>query len=388
MGNRILFVDDEKAILRAIDRLLFDSEYEVLTAESGQAGLELLAAGPVDVVVSDIRMPGMDGHQFLREVKTLYPRTTRLILSGYAEESAILNSIVDGSSNMYMLKPWEGQDLKVKLAQIFAARGLYNNKTTLEFADKLENLSIAPGVYGHVVKLTENGADATEIAGFIESDPAAAAAVLRVVNSAFSGGETGSIAKAITSLGLTVVKTVVLACSLFKFANFNVPPFSPEKLTQKACAANKLMTLIYSDLLGKLMPDASQTAALLIDVGLLLCLHYFPEQYERIMREYAQGPEQDFAELEKGAFGVTHREFGGYLLNWWGLPYPIVETALFHHDPFRDAIMNRELVAVAHVADYYAWQTVGPEFARRLEPGVFEVLGFSEEDLRPLMKGL
>ncbi|MDR7866689.1 MAG: HDOD domain-containing protein [Sporomusaceae bacterium] len=388
MGNRILFIDDEKAILRAIDRLLFDSGYEVLTAESGEAGLAILAATPVDIVVSDIRMPGMDGHQFLRKVKAHYPRTTRLILSGYAEESAILNSIVDGSSNMYMLKPWEGQDLKEKIAQIFAARELFNNKLLLDFANRLENLSVAPGIYDAVGRLTEQGADISQIAAVIESDPAVAAAVLRVANSAFHNVRTGSISRAITFLGLTVIKTIVLSCSLFKFANVKIPQLSVKKLTRKASVANRLMTLIYSKLLGKQVPEAFQTGALLNDIGLLMCLHYFPDQYERIVREYMQGQEKNFVKLEKEIIGISHQEFGGYLLNWWGLPYPIVETALYHHEPLRDAIMNKELVAVVHIAGYYAWKVVSPEFAQGLEPGAFAVLGICEEDLRPLLKGL
>jgi len=388
LGKRILFVDDEKAILRAVDRLFFDCGYEVLTAESGEAGLGVLTAGPVDVVVSDIRMPGMDGHQFLRKVKALYPGTTRLILSGYAEESAILNSVVDGSSNMYLLKPWDGQDLKKKIAQILEARELFNNKTLLDFANRLDNLSMASGVYDSVVRLTEQGADMSQIAAAIETDPAVAAAVLRVANSAFHNVKTGSIAKAITFLGLTVIKTIVLSCSLFNFASIKVPPFSVKKLTRKASMANRLLSLIYSELLKKQVPDTHQTAALLNDIGLLMCLHYFPEQYGLIVREYALGKEKDFVKLEKDVLGITHQEFGGYLLNWWGLPYPIVETALFHHDPLRDAIMNKELVAAAHIAGYYSWKMIGPELATELEPGAFAVLGIREEDVRPLLKGL
>jgi HD-like signal output (HDOD) protein/CheY-like chemotaxis protein len=388
MGNRILFVDDEKAILRAIDRLLFDSGYDVLTAESGEAGLAILADGPVDVVVSDIRMPGMDGHQFLRKVKALYPRTTRLILSGYAEESAMLNSIVDGSSNLYLLKPWEGQDLKEKLAQILAARELFNNQTLLDFADRLENLAIAPGIYDDVVRLTEQGADAGQIATMVENDPAVAAAVLRVANSAFHNVKTDSIANAITSLGLTVIKTVVLSCSLIRFANIQIPPFSASRLTRKACAANRLLTLIYSELLGRQVPDTHQTAALLNDIGLLMGLHYFPEQYERIVREFVQGKEMDFTGLEKAILGISHQQFGGYLLNWWGLPYSIVETALFHHQPLRAEIMNKELVAAVHIADHYAWKTVFPEVDERLEPGAFKTLDLGEGDIRPLLRWL
>lgn len=388
MGNRILLVDDEKPILRALERQFFDSGYEVLTADSGEAGLAVLAAGEVDIVVSDIRMPGMDGHQFLRKVKTLYPGTTRLILSGYAEESAILSSIVDGSSNMYLLKPWDGQDIKNKIASIFEARRLFNHKALLGLANRLENLAFAPGVFNSVVRMIEQGADVGQIAAVIESDPSVASAVLRVANSAFFNVKTGSLARAITFLGLTTTKTIVLSCSVLNFATVTTRPFSVTKLTAHASVANRLLTLIYADLFKQRLPDTHQAAGLLNDIGLLMSLHYFPADYGRIIAAYLQGKEKDVTKLEKEALGFSHQEFGGYLLNWWGLPYPIVETALFHHEPLHSHIIDKELVAATHLANHYAWTLVSPDLAFRLEPGVFPLLGIRDDDCKGLLKKL
>lgn len=387
MGKRILFVDDEKPILRAIERLFFDCGYEVLTAESGEAGLGVLAEGAVDVVVSDIRMPGMDGHEFLRKVKILYPETTRLILSGYADENAILNSIMDGSSNLYLLKPWDGQEIKKKVTQIFAARELFNNKTLLDFANRLENLAAVPGIYNDVVKLTEQGADIGQIAAVIETDTAVAAAVLRVANNAFINVKTGSLTKAITFLGLTVIKTLVLSCNLFGLAVIKVPPFSVRKLVRKASTANRMLAAIYAELLRKQIPDTHQTAALFNDIGLLMGMHYCPAEYAQIMTGYKPGEEKELMRQERDIIGMTHAEFGAYLLNLWGLPYPIVETALFHHEPLNDAVMNKELVAAAHIASYFAWQAVSPALAPGLVPGAFDVLGVREGDIRRLFGG-
>ncbi len=385
MSHRILFVDDEKPILRAIERLFFDSGYEVLTAESAEAGLALMAANPVDVVVSDVRMPGMDGHEFLRKIKVQYPETTRLILSGYADESAILNSIMDGSSNLYLLKPWDGQDFKKKVAQIFAARDLFTNKALLNFANRLDNLSSIPGIYNEVVRLTEQGADVARIAAVIETDPAVAAAVLRVVNNAFINVKTGSLTKAITFLGLTVIKTLVLSCILFNFAVIRGPQFSVKKLVSKANLANRMLAMIYAELLKKQLPDTQQTAALFNDIGLLMGMHYCPDQYASMLVEFTPGGEADFMQRERDALGMTHQEFGAYLLNLWGLPYPIVETALFHHQPLEDAVMNKELVAAAHIATHYAWQTISPDMAPGIVPGVFEALGVRENEVRRLL---
>lgn len=382
MGNRILFVDDEKPILRAIERLFFDSGYEVLTVENGEAALRVLASAPVDVVVSDIRMPGMDGHQFLRKVKILHPETTRLILSGYADESAILNSIMDGSSNLYLLKPWDGQDIREKIARIFAAREMFTNKTMLDFANRLDNLSTVPDTYHQVDRLAEQGADVNHIAAALETDPTAAAAVLRVANNAFIGVKTGSVAKAVTFLGLTTVKTLVLSCDLFGFAAIKVPPFSVDKFVRKASTANRMMTRIYEELLDRPVPDTHQSAALFNDIGILMGLYYCPERYARLLADYASGRDKEFVCKERAILGMSHQEFGGNLLNLWGLPYPIVEAALFHHEPLRDEITNKELVAAAHIAGHYAWKAVSPDLAPALEAGAFAVLGLRQDDVR------
>ncbi|HWQ62632.1 MAG TPA: HDOD domain-containing protein, partial [Negativicutes bacterium] len=217
-------------------------------------------------------------------------------------------------------------------------------------------------------------------------DPTVAAAVLRVANNAFVNVKTGSLAKAITFLGLTVIKALVLSCILFEFAVIKVPPFSLRKLIRKANTANRIMTTIYAELLRKQIPDTHQTAALFNDIGLLMGMHYCPAEYARIMAGFKPGGETDFMQMERDALGMTHAEFGAYLLNLWGLPYPIVETALFHREPLNDAVMNKELVAAAHIASHYAWHAISPELAQGLVPGAFEVLGVREDDVRRLLR--
>ena len=93
MPKSVLVVDDEKQILRSFNRLFMDAPYEIHTAESGQDALVLLAETQIDMIISDMRMPGMDGYALLREVKRLYPETIRLILSGYADERVIFNAL-------------------------------------------------------------------------------------------------------------------------------------------------------------------------------------------------------------------------------------------------------------------------------------------------------
>lgn len=113
----VLFVDDESHILTSLKRLLRKEPYRVHTAVGGAAGLEVLAANEIQMVVSDQRMPEMTGTQFLQKVKESYPDTVRLVLSGYAEAGAIVDAINTGEVYRFIGKPWEDESLKLTLRQ-------------------------------------------------------------------------------------------------------------------------------------------------------------------------------------------------------------------------------------------------------------------------------
>lgn len=113
----VLFVDDEAHILTSLKRLLRKEPYKVHTAEGGKAGLELLAENPVQMVVSDQRMPEMSGTQFLHQVKLLYPDTVRIVLSGYAEAASIVDAINEGEVYRFIGKPWKDEELRLTIRQ-------------------------------------------------------------------------------------------------------------------------------------------------------------------------------------------------------------------------------------------------------------------------------
>ncbi|MCV2419764.1 HD domain-containing phosphohydrolase [Paucibacter sp. DJ2R-2] len=107
----ILLVDDEPSILSALRRLLRPQGYKILMAEGGAAGLALMALEPVDLVVSDMRMPEMDGVQFLEQVREGWPGTVRILLTGYADISSTIAAINRGAIHRYISKPWDDNDI-------------------------------------------------------------------------------------------------------------------------------------------------------------------------------------------------------------------------------------------------------------------------------------
>jgi len=115
--HTILCVDDEESILNSLKRLLRKEPYKIYTATGGEAGLAVMAEHPVQLVITDQRMPGMTGTEFLQKVKESWPDTTRIILSGYAEVGTIVNSINQGEIYRFIAKPWQEEELKAVIRQ-------------------------------------------------------------------------------------------------------------------------------------------------------------------------------------------------------------------------------------------------------------------------------
>ena len=115
--SAVLLVDDEESILNSLRRLLRGQPYDVVLATSGAQALEIMATRPIDLVMSDARMPGMDGATLLAEVHRLYPATSRILLTGYADLTTIIKAINDGQIHRYISKPWNDEELQLVLQQ-------------------------------------------------------------------------------------------------------------------------------------------------------------------------------------------------------------------------------------------------------------------------------
>lgn len=131
-SSTILLVDDEANILSSLKRLFRSEGYRTLTADSGQAGLQILQAEPVDLVVSDMRMPEMDGAQFLEQVRSKWPDTMRLLLTGYADVGSIMKAVNRGEIYRYIAKPWDDNDILLIVRQALERKVLEQEKLRLQ----------------------------------------------------------------------------------------------------------------------------------------------------------------------------------------------------------------------------------------------------------------
>ncbi len=140
---RLLLVDDEQNVLRALKRLLRDTNYEIFTATNGEEGLELFIKHEIQLVISDYRMPGMNGVDFLSRIRRKAPDTIRIILSGYADASVMMEAINDGQIYKFIPKPWNDHDLLTTIISAFEKYRLQNENTRLyyELSKKYEELT-------------------------------------------------------------------------------------------------------------------------------------------------------------------------------------------------------------------------------------------------------
>ena len=143
MERTLLLVDDEPNIVTSLTRLLRRDGYRIYSASSGNEGLALLAQHPeTGVIIADQRMPGMTGVAFLNEVKTLYPDTVRIVLSGYTELVSVTDAINRGAIYKFLTKPWEDDLLRANVAEAFNRHEMVRENQRLSDELKVVNAAL------------------------------------------------------------------------------------------------------------------------------------------------------------------------------------------------------------------------------------------------------
>ena len=155
----LLCVDDEANILAALNRVFRPEGYRVLTATSGVDGLKLLESEPVDLVISDMRMPEMDGVQFLAEARRRWPDTMRLLLTGHADISSTIEAINQGEIYRYLSKPWDDNEVRLIVRHALERKLLEQEKARLEALTMRQNEELQALNASLEAKVTERTAE-------------------------------------------------------------------------------------------------------------------------------------------------------------------------------------------------------------------------------------
>jgi HD-like signal output (HDOD) protein/ActR/RegA family two-component response regulator len=357
VAKRILFVDDEPMVLTGLKRSLrpMRSEWEMVFAGGGDEALTAMEQQSFDVIVTDMRMPGMDGAQLLHEVQRRSPQTLRMVLSGQSDRETILRSV--NPAHQFVSKPCESEELKARLARIFALGDLLQNPDLRELVTKLDSLPSLPGIYRQLnQELSRSDPSLQRIDELIAADMAMTAKILKLVNSAFFclPCEISSASHAVKLLGLETLRTLVLTAHIFD--QFQSPLLSAEDVRQisdhSLAVSKSARTIALLEHADQATRDGAFTAGLLHDAGKLILASTLCERYGEVL-DYSERANVGLYAAERELLGCSHARVAAYLLGLWGLPSTIVEAVAWHHQPGGSLSEKFSPLAAVHMASAY-----------------------------------
>ena len=355
--KRILFVDDEPNVLSGLRRSLRGQRkiWEMEFAESGQEALAKADETHLDAVVTDMRMPGMDGAELLDRIAQRHPHVVRVVLSGQSDQESVMKTV--GPAHQYLNKPCEIDALKATLARAFSLRDILGQDRLKSLISGMRTLPSLPAIYGELINLLQDpNTSVADIGRLIANDPAMTVKILQLVNSAFFGlgRHVSNPVDAASLLGLDVLKPLILSIGIFKqfeAEKLGVGAFSLESLWAHSTRVGSLANSI-AKAEGLVSPETEDAllAGMLHDIGKLILVLNLPEAYKELEGLTLETQaERDDAEVD--IFGATHGAVGAYLLGLWGLPESVVEAVALHNQPYMQAEKEFGMLSLVHVAN-------------------------------------
>jgi len=353
--KRVLFVDDDQSVLDGLKRTLdgMPAEWRMTFCGSGQEALTKLAASEYDVVVTDMRMPGMSGSELLAEVLERYPSIVRIVLSGNLEHDLALRSAT--TAHQYLVKPCDAATLRATLDAALRIRTLLVSPKLRRLVSRMTSLPSLPSVYAKLVESLENAETSSrELGEIIAQDVGMTAKILQLANSAFFGlyRYIANPCEAAVYLGVDTIRSLALSTSVFSaFQNKGVPESFISQLQRHSMTTGVVAHgIARMQNLPKKACDSSLVGGFLHDVGKLVLVANYADEYYSVLAT-ARREKVPCHEVESRVFAANHAEIGAYLLWLWGLPDAVCNAVAYHHKPADCSSTVLTAAGVVHVAD-------------------------------------
>ncbi|MDP9794885.1 HD-like signal output (HDOD) protein/CheY-like chemotaxis protein [Catenuloplanes nepalensis] len=347
----ILFVDDEPMVIEGLGRMLRPcrKRWDMSFAGGGEAALDVLRARSCDVVVTDYRMPGMDGAALLERVRTDHPGTARVILSGQTNEDNLLRIMV--LAHEMLTKPATPEELIATIDRLLAARlAAYGERERV--VAFVESLPSPPRtLVGLIAALESEDTSADVVGAMIEEDPAVTAQVLHLVNSSAytAGRRISDVGQAVALLGLHTVRGLVLMHDLVRVfdAGDALPASWIDGLTRHAIETSRLARRLGA---GTEWQSQAFSAGLLHEVGQLVLASARPADFRTALDSWTAA-DTALEDSERRVLEVSHVQVGTSLLGLWGLPATVIAAVAGHTTPppAGPVTCPAEAVALAHL---------------------------------------
>jgi putative nucleotidyltransferase with HDIG domain len=377
MKRRVLFVDDEPNVLDGLRRMLrpFRNEWDMLFAPGGPRALELMAAQPVDVLVTDMRMPGMDGDELLAAVRRLHPLTVRIVLTGQCTREAMLRLV--RLAHRVFTKPCDPDELKAAVQRACVLQDLLRSPALVALVGELGNLPTPPALYTQIVAEMEKPDGAlADVGNLLARDVGMAAKLMQMANSSLLGlrNPTTTPMQALQALGTETAKALVLVSDVFtRYDPAAIHPFSIDDLWEHSQEVSALAGAIAGAEAGRAEGADARLIGLLHDIGRLTLVSQRPTEYRDVFRRM-RDDRLTLVDAERLVFGATHADVGAYLLGLWGLPNAVVEAVAWHHAPGNCPVSGFGPLAAVHAAE----SILAPEEAGPADADYFARLRMSD----------
>lgn len=352
MKTTILFVDDDQNIIHGLKRMLYTKrrEWKLLFASNGNEAINIISEQHVDIIVSDMRMPKMNGIELLNYIKVHYPHIIRIILSGYSDKEMILRSAT--TVHQFLAKPCDADTLIQTINKAYSLHKLIKNENLAKKISGMARLPSLPSLYYKIEERMQcNNVSLKEIGDLIAQDVAMTAKVLQLVNSAFF-----CLRKRVTSpqqaaiiLGVNTLKMLVLYVHVFKSLKDLPQPYFDNFVKHSVTVSKLSKEIARTEFKDSHLVDEACTAGLLHDIGKLILMQV-PEYYNNIEKlVYKKGC--SYTEAEYEIFQTTHAEVGAYLLGQWGIPDSIIEVSAYHNHVSNFKGTKVSSLTIVHVAN-------------------------------------
>ena len=357
MKKRVLFVDDEASVLQGLQRLLFELEekWEMRFLLSAEEALEHLRSHPCEVLVTDMKMPGMSGAQLLTEVRRMHPGVVRIVLTGQTDRGTLLKAV--SATHMFLSKPCDAEMLERTVERACSLQSMLRSESLRQLAGGMESLPSPPTLYHEFVSVMQRpDVSVNEISSIIVRDMGITAKLLQFVNSAFFGlpRRITNPAQAISLLGMETVKGLILGTQVF--SSFDESLIQGARLDSLWDHSFRVAIIARNLARAEKLPPMGQddcfTGALLHDVGKLVLASSVPDDFAKAIKAMEdRGCSASEAELE--VFGASHAEVGAYLIDLWGIPGAVVEAIGFHHRPGDAGATEFTALTAVHAANAF-----------------------------------
>jgi len=373
--NRVLFVDDEVFVLDGLKRMLrrMRTHWEMDFVDSGEAALQMMAQKEFDVIVSDMRMPNMNGAELLNEVKDLHPNTIRFILSGYSDKDLILKSL--DSTHQYLAKPCDPETLKTRILRATSLQESISNDALKNLISQLGELPTLPALYEEILSLLRQSDVSSEcLSDAIKKDIGMTAKILKFANSGYVGlkRKISGMNDAVSYLGMDYIRSIILTIGAFgRLKQFQIDGSTLEDFWGNSLmVAEAAKAITISQTSSRTMAEESYVGGLLHACGKLILSANFPSKYVEV-NKMVEEDGLPLLDAEVKIFGAHHGQVGAFILGLWGLAGPIVEAVHWYRNPSNSIPVDFQPLTSVHVASSLIFEPGDEEEDLPSDSGLF-----------------